>query len=283
MPKQVPIAAIDYGLSNVDVAVRESDGSVTTSTVKRPANVTVMQIDAVLNGLTRPRHARDFARVAITGGQHRLLPDRVDGIDVVKVPEVIAVGQGGLRLANVSEALVVSAGSGTAMIAARLRGKKAQHVTGTAVGGGTLLGLGHLLLNTHDPIQIDALAQNGQANQVDLTLLEATGGKIGKLPSDANAVNFGKLAKWPDDAAPPTREDIAAGLVRMVAQVIAVIAINAARAEKLDKIVVIGHLVDLPTIRQTLQTVAGYYGAEIIIPTHPGTGTVLGALAQIED
>ncbi|HEY3291286.1 MAG TPA: Fumble domain-containing protein, partial [Anaerolineae bacterium] len=126
-------------------------------------------------------------------------------------------------------------------------------------------------------------ACQGNSNGVDLTLLEATGGVLGRLPADANAVNFGRVARMShfDAKWQPKREDIAAGLVLMIGQVIAVIAINAARAEGLDKIVMVGHLVDMPSIRRVLQTVAGYYAAAFEFPAYPGYATALGALVSI--
>ena len=50
-----------------------------------------------------------------------------------------AIGRGGLALAHLESALVTSAGSGTACVAATMAGS--HHVTGTGVGGGTLVGL----------------------------------------------------------------------------------------------------------------------------------------------
>jgi type II pantothenate kinase len=153
---------------------------------------------------------------------------------------------------------------------------KNRQVTGSAVGGGTLQGFGELLLGTRDAVNIDRLAASGDANKVDLTLREAIGGTVGGLPVDANAVNFGKQA---DLLASATRADIAAGLVRLVAQVIAVIAINAAGAAGIDDIVFTGHLIDLPQVRRELHTTAGYYNQQFILPDNPGTGTVQGALS----
>jgi type II pantothenate kinase len=219
-------------------------------------------------------------RVAVTGGQYRLLPDQVGGTRLVKISEVNAIGRGGLYLAGLEEALVVSAGSGTAMVAARRR--SAAHVTGSAVGGGTLQGLGRLLLGETDPLAIDRLALQGDANHVDLTLVEAVGAAVGRLPVNANAVNFGRVAQAGTLPLPASR-DIAAGLVRLVGQVIAVIAINAARAEGLERIVVTGHLVDLLSVRKVLDEVAGFYGANITIPPNPGTGTAVGALVCMEE
>jgi type II pantothenate kinase len=199
---------------------------------------------------------------------------------LVKVSEVNAIGRGGLYLAGLDEALVVSAGSGTAMVAARHGA--AAHVTGSAVGGGTLQGLGRLLLGETDPQAIDRLALQGDANHVDLTLVEAVGAAVGRLPVSANAVNFGRVAQAGGLPLPVPR-DIAAALVRLVGQVIAVIAINAARAEGLERIVVTGHLVDLLSVRKVLDEVAGFYGATITVPPNPGTGTAVGALVCMEE
>ncbi len=166
--------------------------------------------------------------MGVTGGRYRDLPDEVDGFAIRKVDEIQAVGLGGLSLAGAEAGLVVSAGTGTAMVAARQGG--VHHVTGSAVGGGTLLGLSKLILETDDVHEIDRLAMAGDASKVDIMLNEAVGGEVGRLPAEANAVNLGRLERGNGYS----REDLAAGLVRLVAQVIAVIAINAADAEDLD-------------------------------------------------
>lgn len=274
-------AAIDFGLTNIDVVVARSGRATAfeqTALVPSQRLVNVAQLRRALDAVG---HApSDFERICVTGGQHRKLPDDADGVPIIKVGEIDAIGLGGLHLArkllpSLTEALVVSAGSGTAMIA--VRDGQARHVTGSAVGGGTLLGLGRLLIGASDPFEIDALALRGDSNQVDLTLIEATGGAIGKLPADANAVNFGRIPSLPSTEG-LSREDLAAGVAVLVGQVIAVIAINAARAEGLDQIVVVGHAVDLRCMRRVLDTVAGYYGANIMVPDMPGYATAVGAL-----
>lgn len=271
-------AAIDFGLTITDIVIQNGDGALRRFLVPSRGAVDADELRRVLE--TTGQKMGDFQRLIVTGGQHRHLPNQVDGVPLSGVDEVKAIGRGGLTLAGLAEALVVSAGSGTAMVAARAG--EAHHATGSAVGGGTLQGLGKLLLGTADALEIDALAAQGNSNVVDLTLLEATGGILGRLPADANAVNFGRIARK-SNADPnwhPAREDVAAGLVLMIGQVIAVIAINAARAEGLRKIVVVGHLVDLPTVRKVLSTVAGYYQADIIVPDTPGIATAIGALVS---
>ena len=161
------------------------------------------------------------------------------------------------------------------MVAARPDSK--HHVTGSAVGGGTLIGLAKLILGTNDIHEIDQLALQGDAGQVDIMLSEAVGGEVGRLPAFANAVNLGKV----DRKNGFSQENLAAGLVRLVAQVIAVIAINAADAESMRDIILIGHLMDLESICQEIRLVGAFYQRSFIIPEEPGFGTVTGVLEAL--
>jgi type II pantothenate kinase len=205
------------------------------------------------------------------------------------VNEVTAIGRGGQALVGLAAEddvpiLVVSAGSGTAVVAAR--GDKHTHVTGTAVGGGTLLGLSRLLLHTVDHDEIDDLARRGDPSGADLSLSDVVTGPIGDLPADATAVNFGRLAR--EDVA-VSREDLAAALVTMVGQTIALIAVNAARVQAVEhglhtvRVVVIGHLIDMPSLRGVVKRVSDLYGVRITLPTDSGYGTALGALLVTAD
>jgi type II pantothenate kinase len=160
------------------------------------------------------------------------------------------------------------------MIAARKDGYR--HSSGTAVGGGTLIGLGRLLLGATLAQDIDALAQEGNAANVDLTLIEATGGEFGRLPPDATAVNFGKLAG--DTALAPSRADIAAALVTLIAQTIALIAINTAKHEALETVILVGRLAGLPSIQAQLVRTSSYYRSNFLMPEQGGYAPLFGAL-----
>lgn len=272
-------AAIDFGISNIDAVARVA-GELRRWT--RPAQ-----------GAPTPELARQILaeggvdlgatrRLAVTGGRHQELPAQISGCVVVGVGEVQAIGRGGQALLELAggpaaaDALVVSAGSGTAVVSARA-GQYA-HVTGSAVGGGTLLGLARLLLGTVAPAEIDALARSGDPNGADLSLGDVVGGPIGRLPGYATAVNFGRLARQPADV---RREDLAAALVTLVGQVIAVTAINAARAQQLERVLVIGHLTDMPSVRGVLEQVSDWYGMGLTLPADAGYGTALGALYSL--
>lgn len=269
-------AAIDFGISNTD-AVASIDGTVrhwTRPSDGSPDAEIVRQVLAA-GGVELAK----LPQLAVTGGRHRALPTRIGDCALFGVDEVTAIGRGGQALALAegddpeTPILVVSAGSGTAVVVAR--GSHYAHITGSGVGGGTLLGLGRLLLNSADAPTIDALAQQGDPNGADLSLKDVISGPIGTLPPDATAVNFGKLAR---NAQEVSRPDLAAALMTLVGQVIAITAINAARAERLQRIVVIGHMTDMPSFRTVLNRVGDYYGTRLMLPTDAGYGTALGAM-----
>ncbi|RMH57190.1 MAG: Fumble domain-containing protein [Deinococcus-Thermus bacterium] len=262
---------VDFGLTNTDAVLVEGQRIVAEKTLQTgPASLEALHQVLETLGL-KPAQ---LELIACTGGLSRRLPDDLEGLQLEKVGEALAVGRGGLALAGLSEALVVSAGTGTAMIAAR--GATAQHFTGSAVGGGTLLGLSRLLLGTADPLEVARLAEKGDPGRVDATLLDVIGGGIGHLPPDATAVNLGRLVR----EAPPRPEDLAAGLVTLVGQVIAVISLNAARAAGLSQIVLVGHLTDLAPVRAALERVWYFYRVEPrpLIPPKAGLATAYGAV-----
>ena len=269
-------AAIDFGASNTDL-LAVIDGQTVTATQPqygRPTEESVRSLMAAAGV-----DVASLGLLAVSGGHHRALPESIDRTRLVKVGELDAIGRGGQALTTgglarpARDLLVVSAGSGTAMVAAR--GRRNSHVTGTGVGGGTMLGLGRLLLDTVDPGVIDALAAAGNANGADLALTDVVSGPIGSLPPDATAVNFGRVGRM---STAPEWSDVAAALVTMVAQVIATLAINAARAAQVDHIVVTGHLTDMVTMRAGMARVGEFFGMPLELHERAGHATVVGAL-----
>lgn len=264
--------AVDMGTTIIDLVWMDDAGLQMRKLENQyptPADQVRQALDLVGSAL------KSDSLIGVTGGHYRALPDVLDGNRLHKVDEMRALGLGGLAAAGVGSGLVVSAGTGTAVVAAR--GEDAEHVTGSAVGGGTLVGLSRLILGTADVDQIDRLALFGDANAVDIMVSEAIGGEVGKLPANANAVNLGKLI----DGENFSREDLAAGLVRLVAQVIAVIAINAANAAGLKEIILIGHTLDLASVQKEIALVGEFYRRPFIMPENPGFATAMGVIMAI--
>ena len=81
----------------------------------------------------------DIGRVMATGVGSSFIKEGLFGIPTERVDEFMAIGRGGCHLAGVDRAIIVSMGTGTALVA--VDGEKCVHLGGSGVGGGSLLGL----------------------------------------------------------------------------------------------------------------------------------------------
>jgi len=188
------------------------------------------------------------------------------------VNEFESVGIGGIFLAGVPEAVVVSMGTGTSLVEAR--GSNVRHIIGSGVGGGTLLGLADRLINVSDFETIDQLSQNGQLEKIDLTVGDLTQRKSPGLTPSTTASNFGKLIGLSEP------EDLAAGIVNPVFQSVGTAAVLAARLCQLDTIVVTGNLTRMSLGRQILDGFSQLYGINFLIPERAEYATATGAALQ---
>lgn len=224
--------------------------------------------------LEKGGYKRPIAMVAASGGGSRFLGDSFLGLPIRRVNEIRAIGLGGLILANKSEGLVVSAGTGTAIVAAYDNGSLIRHVCGTAVGGGTIMGLSRRILGVADFNVLEDMALKGNTNNVDLTVGDIVGGPIGIVPAEATASNLGKLT------CESRNEDIAAGIFNMVSQAIGVIAAMAAKAYRLeDNVILVGMLAKSRIISKTICETAELFGAKVIVPENCEFANALGAAA----
>jgi type II pantothenate kinase len=223
-------------------------------------------------------------QIAITGGNRSRIPTHFREHCVISQhTEIESIGRGGLFLSGAAAAIIVSAGSGTAVVKAQAGTATepfhAAHVTGTGIGGGTLMGLGRLIVHSHNPQTIDQLALDGRAEAVNLTIQDVLGGPLGRIPPDATAVNFGRVARASASNDIQFRtEDLAAALVELVSQAIAVTGINAARAHGLSDIVIVGHLTDMKSIHAIFGRIAEFSGVKMHIVSHGGYAVAIGVV-----
>ncbi len=211
----------------------------------------------------------DIDRIMVTGVGASALEDDIYGIRADKVDEFRAIGRGGLYLSGLEKAIIVSMGTGTAIISAD--GKNASHICGTGVGGGTVLGLSGKMLNIRDFDSIVQTANGGSLEHVDLFVDDLTKGEIPTLPAGTTASNFGRM----DDLA--TKNDIAMGIINMVFQTIGVIAVLSARLENTTKIVLAGTLTDMPYTTEIFGRLEPLYGVEFMLPAQAEFTTSAGA------
>jgi type II pantothenate kinase len=182
------------------------------------------------------------------------------------------VGIGGIFLAGIPDAVVVSMGTGTSLVEAR--GQNVRHIIGSGVGGGTLLGLADRLLNVTDFETINQFSQKGNLEKIDLTVGDLTQKEISGLTPTTTASNFGKLIGLSEP------EDVAAGIVNLVFQSVGTAAVLAARLCQLETIVVTGNLTCMSLGRQILDTFNQLYGVTFVIPDRAVFATALGAALQ---
>jgi type II pantothenate kinase len=204
-------------------------------------------------------------KIAVTGGGSNKLTHP----NSVKVDEIVAIGRGGLYLSELKKAVVVSVGTGTAVVNAA---EKMQHLGGTAVGGGTLTGLGKLILGISNPLELEELAKKGNADNVDLTVGDICGGPVGIIPADATASNFAKVTQ----SSKP--EDIAASLHRMIGQTIGLIANFTSDGKNL---VFIGQPTKNRLLRKEIQTTLDLFDKQAIFPKKAEWGTAIGAYVHV--
>ena len=219
---------------------------------------------------------KNIGLIAASGGGSRKIGDDLLGIPVKKVNEIQAIGLGGLVLARKNKGLIVSAGTGTAMVAAYDSGKRIKHVGGTGVGGGTVLGLAKGLLGVHDFAVLEAMALEGNTNHVDLTVADIVGGPVGIVPGKATASNFGRID------GESSREDVAAGIFNLVSQVIGVVSAMAAKDYSLEEnVVLVGRLVKSSLVSENIRGTTELFGVNSCVPRNCEYCVAVGAAAHL--
>lgn len=211
-------------------------------------------------------------RVIATGGGAARLADLLER-PVRTVPEFAAWARGAPLLAARQQLdlpghyLLVSLGTGTSVLS--LDRGKVTRVGGSALGGGTLLGLGRLLLGVETFEKICALAEQGDRRKVDLLVGDIYPSGDVPLPRDLNAASFAKL----DSRAP---SDVAHALMGMLGENIALICGTLARSVGAQAVVYCGStLLHNPELREILRWVTAAYGAQ---PHFLDEGAFCGAL-----
>ena len=127
----------------------------------------------------------------------------VYGLPTTKVTEFDALGTGGLYLTGLEETVVGSIGTGTVFVHAGPDG--IQHIGGSAVGGGTLVGLSSRLFGIRDVEVIADMAEQGNLKNVDWGIAELSRDQMETLPDYATSSNLGKMKSTATD------EDVASG------------------------------------------------------------------------
>lgn len=269
------IIGIDIGGTTTDIVGLKGSKIINPLTVKADDPVTSAAgalgkfLEAIGASLS------EVTTIAATGVGANKVQNKLFGIPVVKVDEFTAIGTAGSFLSGFSKAVVISMGTGTAIVI--VNGKEIKHWGGSGVGGGTLLGLARKMLNITNIKTLVDMASRGNLNRVDLTVGDIAGRSINNLPASTTASNFGKMA---DEA---TNKDIALAILNLVGQTIGILGIAAAHANNLKTIILTGRLAGIKPLKDILNGVADLHKTKFIIPENADFATVIGAAITLSN
>ncbi len=215
----------------------------------------------------------DIDKVLMTGVGASFIDKPIYSLDCKNVSEFESVGLGGLYLSGLDEAVVVSMGTGTALIHAKRESGKTstKYLGGTGVGGGTLLGLSRKMIGVDTIEHLVELCEQGDLNNVDLRIKDISRDDTFQINADITASNFGKLSDMAG------KNDIALGIANMVAETIAMLAVFAARSFGVNTVVLTGNLTALKPITSVFEGLEANFGVKFIIPELSQFATVIGA------
>ena len=215
----------------------------------------------------------DISQVLMTGVGASFIDKPIYSLPCRKVSEFTSVGLGGLYLSGLDEAVVVSMGTGTAFIHAYKGDTETvtEYLGGTGVGGGTLVGLSKKILGVDTVEHIVELSQTGELDKIDLRIKDISGDNSFQINEEFTASNFGKLSDMAN------KNDIALGIVNMVAETIAMLGVFAARNYKTNKVVLTGNLTAIEPIISVFGKLEDNFNVKFIVPDNAQYATVIGA------
>ena len=265
---------MDVGATLAKLVVRSADG-----------NLTFDHMDALdLQGLLGRIRSLPGETLGLTGCGAAQVAERID-LKHEQFVEFDAWGRGANTLldrqkrATPASYLLVSLGTGTSMLRVDTTGTI--RLGGTALGGGTMLGLGGALVGASDHHSLCDLAQGGRRDQVDLLVKHIYPEGVGTLPPEASAANFGLLARQAHAKIElqPRAEDLAASVIGLVAENVALHSCAVAEAAGLSCIVYGGSvLLDNPLLQVLLAGITASTGREAILLEDGSHAGAVGAL-----
>ena len=263
------IIGIDVGISTTKIV------GIKNNKVSAPIRITAADpITSLYGAFGKYLHDNDIdlsyvEHVMLTGVGAAYIDQPIYGLPTSKSQEFIADGLGARFESKLDHTIVVSMGTGTSFV--KCDGDDMKHIGGIGVGGGTLAGLARIMLNTSDIKQVAALAKQGNVRNIDLTIGDICAQPLPGLPMDTTASNF---ARAQSDA---SKEDIAAGIIKMVLQSIGSAAWLASLGSDIRDFVLIGNLSLLPQCKEVFPALEKLYDIRFHIPKYSQYCTAIGA------
>lgn len=213
----------------------------------------------------------DIESIQLTGVGAAGFSENIKGINTKYIHEFEADAAGACFFAkDENQFLLISMGTGSTYL--KVEDRKAEHLGGLGLGGGSLVGLSKYLLGTVHYNEIYSIAEKGSHGNVNIMLSDVATNRIEGLPMDITVSNFGKIDS---DA---SREDIASGLINLVLENIIQTGCLMAVNMNIKTVVLIGGLSGANEIDGTLKAFRTLYPDMRFISTDKGSHvTAVGA------
>lgn len=265
------VIGIDAGISSTKIIGIDSG-----KRIKSPMSVTGSDALSSIHGaLGKYIYENNIAleeieQIMITGVGAKGLQNNLFNCPTTHVDEFRANGLGARFDSGLDHMIVVSMGTGTSFV--RVDGDDIKHIGGIAMGGGTLMGLAHLLLNTTSIYHVNEMAGDGDISHCNLRMIDVCDELIDGLDMYTTASLFGDAHQ-----SMPTDNDIAAGLVRMVLETIGSCAVMSQSNGGFKDFVLIGKLTLLSACNEIFTELEDLYHVHFHMPKYALYCTALGA------
>jgi type II pantothenate kinase len=206
----------DVGASLAKVAIRRGEEPLRLELAPTQA---IERVAREVESL-RPR------RTGVTGGGGARFADLLT-LDTTRIGEFEAWATGARELLRMQGEtfpepfLLVSLGTGTSVLL--VDRDRVERVGGTALGGGTILGLGKALTGRGGFDELVALASQGDRRRIDLLVSDVYPDGLAQIPGAASAASFGKLAGEAGSGGRSDPRDLASALLALVGESVALL------------------------------------------------------------
>ncbi len=268
-----PVACgIEAGITLVKIAMRDAAGSLRCFFVRYP------ELRAVLGSLKKLQ----LRSIGVTGRGSLTIKGSMDR-SICKINEFVACGAGARYLLksmhkdDTRPFILVDVGTGTSVLA--VNGSMVTRLGGTALGGGTLMGLGRIIVRRNlNYSDMSDIAKGGTRAKVDLRVCDVyENGEI-CIASDFTAANFGKVALGGIEAS--NEADWMMGLIGLIGENIALLSCSLAdNAHCTDLCFGGATLRSIPALTEVLTDSVNALGKRATILPHC---EYLGALGALE-
>lgn len=175
--------------------------------------------------------------------------------------------------------LVTNVGTGTSIHC--IQNEAQERLGGTGVGGGTLLGLSHLLTGVTDYEEIVKLASSGSRERIDLKVKHIYEGKEPPISGELTASNFGKdLFSISGEL---TKEELLATVIGLVGETVSTVSVQAARQCGSSLVIYIGSsFIRNPLLKEVVESYTILRGSTPLFLENGEFSGAVGAMTSLQ-